>query len=84
MITINMAKAREIKREQIRVERAPLLAALDIEYQLAEEVGDEGKKQEVAAKKRALRDAPSSPSIMQAKSPEDLKRISLSVIIGQP
>jgi len=36
MIKINMPKAREITRDQLRAERKPLLEQLDVEYMRAQ------------------------------------------------
>jgi hypothetical protein len=72
-ITINMTKAVEIKKDMIRMERAPLLAALDIEMMRAIETADSTKQAEIAAKKQALRDATKDPAILQAVTPEELK-----------
>lgn len=74
-ITTNMDKARAIYRDQLRAERAPLLAALDVEYQQADETSDKAKKAEVAAKKQALRDVTKDASIEAAQTPEELKAI---------
>lgn len=73
MITVNMPKAIEIKKEMIREERAPLLESLDIEFVRALETGDTVKQAEIAAKKQALRDATNDPAILNAQTPEELK-----------
>lgn len=73
MILIDMTKAREIKRDMIRAERAPLLAALDIEFMRAVEQGDTAKQQEIAAEKQRLRDATQAPGIDAAQTPDELK-----------
>lgn len=72
MITVNMAKAREIKREKIRTQRAPLLAALDVDFMRAVEAGDTAEQARIAAEKQRLRDAPEDPRIEAAKTPEEL------------
>lgn len=72
-ITINMTKAVEIKKDMIRAERAPILAALDIEMMRAIESGNTAKQAEIAVKKQALRDATKDPVILQAVTPEELK-----------
>jgi hypothetical protein len=56
MITINFDKAKDITKDRLRAERAPLLAGLDVDYQRADEVGDAEKKAEVVAEKQRLRD----------------------------
>lgn len=73
----DMERCREIWREKLRAERAPKLAALDVEFMRADERGDAAKKTEIAARKQALRDAPNDPRIEAAKTPEELKQIEL-------
>lgn len=72
-IVVNMQKALEIKKNMIRQERAPLLAALDIEMMRALESGDTAKQEEIKQKKQALRDATTDPVLLQASTPEELK-----------
>ena len=69
----DMAKAKEIHKEKLRVLRAPKLAALDIEYQKADEENNGQLKKQIADKKKALRDVTSDPSIEAAKNIEELK-----------
>lgn len=54
MITINLDKAREIRKDQLRAERAPLLVALDIEFQRAIETQSDTSA--IVAEKSRLRD----------------------------
>lgn len=75
MISVDMVKAREIKRDMIRAERAAMLAALDLEFMRAVEVGDTSKQQTIAAKKQRLRDATLDPAIDAAKTPDELKKV---------
>lgn len=75
MITINMGKAREIHRDRLREERAPLLAALDVEYQRAFETGDTEAMAAIVARKQALRDVTTDPAIDAATTPEQLSGI---------
>ena len=75
MIKINMNKAREIKREQIRLERTPLLEKLDVDFMRAVEAGDMGEQELVATKKQELRDATQDPAIEAATTPEELKSV---------
>jgi hypothetical protein len=72
-LTVDMPKAREIHRDHLRQMRAPLLAALDVEYDKADERGDLIAKQEIAARKQALRDVTADPAIEAARTPEELK-----------
>jgi uncharacterized protein YdaT len=54
MITINLTKAKEIKKEQLRAERKPLLQAQDVAFQRALENGAD--TDEIVAEKQRLRD----------------------------
>jgi hypothetical protein len=73
MITINMAKARDIHRAKMRAARDPLFAALDIAYQRATETGADTA--EIVAKKQALRDVTIDPAIEAAQTIEALKAV---------
>lgn len=80
-LTVDMPKAREIVKAKLRVDRAPLLAALDVEYMRALEQGDKATEADVVARKQALRDATDDPAIVDAKTPEDLKAIALPAVV---
>lgn len=54
MITVNISKAREITKQRLREERASLLAAQDIAFQRALEVGADTAS--IVAEKQRLRD----------------------------
>ena len=68
---IDMAKAKEIHKEKIRIARKPKLAELDIEFQRALETGADTSA--IVAKKQALRDAPAADAISTATSDSELK-----------
>lgn len=53
---VDLDKARDITRERLRVERAPLLDALDVDYLLADETGNAVEKTRIAGEKQRLRD----------------------------
>jgi len=74
-LTVDMPKAREIHRDTLRALRAPKLAALDVEYQIADERGDAAAKAAVAVRKQALRDVTDDPAINAATTPAALKRV---------
>lgn len=74
----DMEKAKEILKAKLRVDRAPLLSALDVEYQKADESGDSLKKRALAAEKQKLRDVTSDPRIAAATTIEDLTKIKIS------
>ena len=54
MITVNLAKAKEIKKETLRQERKPLLDAQDVAYMKALESGSDTTA--IIAEKQRLRD----------------------------
>lgn len=81
MIQVNMDKAREIKKDMIRAERAPKLASLDVDFMRAVETGDTDAQTIIAAKKQALRDATEDPVILNATTPEALKEATPSALI---
>jgi hypothetical protein len=60
-IRINIDKAKAIKLDQLRAERAPKLAALDLAFMRAVEQGDTAKQASIAAEKQALRDLTKQP-----------------------
>jgi hypothetical protein len=73
MITINLNKAKEITKDRLRVERAPLLQAQDIAFQRALEEGADTAA--VVAEKQRLRDITQLAD--QATTIEELKGISI-------
>ena len=80
MITVDMTKAREIKRDMIRTERKPLLEKLDVEFMRAQEAGDTTLQQEIAARKQALRDVTADPAIDAATTPDELKAVRPAIL----
>jgi len=77
---IDMAKAKEIHREKIRVARTPKLAELDVEFQKAQETSADIT--DIVAKKQALRDAPAASAIESATTTDELKSQWDSSILG--
>ena len=69
-IQINMAKAKQLHIENIRIAREPKLAALDVEFQRALETGADTSS--IVAKKQALRDAPAASGISTATTTDEL------------
>lgn len=68
----NLDKAKEVWRKRIRAAREPKLKLLDIKYFEALEKGDSTEKEEIIAKKKALRDITSSPLLGDAKSVQEI------------
>ena len=77
---IDMAKAREIHKTNIRIAREPKLAELDIEFQKAQETGS--STTDIVAKKQALRDAPADSGIAAASDTDALKAQWKTDILG--
>ena len=77
---IDMAKAREIHKTNIRTARSPKLAELDIEFQKALETG--ASTTDIVAKKQALRDAPAAAGIASASDTDALKSQWKTDILG--
>ena len=77
---INMAKAREIHKDKIRIARKPKLEELDIEFQKALETG--ASTTDIVAKKQALRDAPADSGIAAASDTDALKAQWKTDILG--
>ena len=77
---INMAKAREIHKTNIRNARKSKLAELDIEFQKAQETSADTSS--IVAKKQALRDAPADSAITSASDEAALKAQWNTTILG--
>lgn len=77
---IDMAKAREIHKENIRVARKPKLEELDIDFQKALETSADTSA--IVAKKTALRDAPADSGIASASDTDALKAQWNTTILG--
>jgi hypothetical protein len=72
-IRINIDKAKAIKLDQLRAERAPKLAALDLAFMRAVERGDTAEQASIAAEKQALRDVTKTPLPDDVASLKDFK-----------
>ena len=77
---IDMAKAKEIHKTNIRIARTPKLQELDIEFQRALETG--ANTTDIVDKKQALRDAPANSAIEAASDTDALKAQWDSSILG--
>lgn len=78
VIEINIAKAQEIKKEEFRGIRKPVLESLDIEYMKALESGDKAQISSIIAKKENLRnvtkvDLPDTVEELKTFLPDVLK-----------
>ena len=68
---IDMTKAKNIHRNNIRARREELMPALDIEFQRALETGADTSA--IVAKKNALRDAPANSAIDACTTTDELQ-----------
>lgn len=80
IITTDMAKAREVHKNNIRLARTPKLAELDVEFQKALETSS--STTDIVAKKQALRDAPADSAIAAATTEAELQAQWNTSILG--
>ena len=77
---VDMAKAREIHKNNISAVRTEKFKELDIEFQKALETG--ASTTDIVAKKQALRDAPADSGIAAASDTDALKAQWKTAILG--
>jgi hypothetical protein len=78
-----MEKAVEIKKNNLRQERAKVLAQLDIDFMKAVEQSNTASQQEIAAKKQALRDITDKPELVNATTVEQLDAVTIESALNQ-
>ena len=81
VIEVDMAKARDIHKDNLRAERKPRLEALDVDYMKALEAGTDADA--IAAQKTSLRDITADSRIAAAATPDALKALTLAVLLGE-
>ena len=74
MITINLAKAKEITKDRLRAERKPLLEAEDIKFMKAQEAGSDTTA--IVAEKQRLRDI--TKKVDNCKTTDKLKALTVN------
>jgi transposase len=72
-IVINLNKAKDIAKDNLRAERAPVLATLDVQYMRAVESGNTELQTAIATQKQALRDITAHETIVDAEDADSLK-----------
>ena len=77
---IDMAKAKELHKDKIRLAREEKFKELDIQFQQAIETSS--NTTDIVAKKQALRDAPADSGITNATTTDELKAQSNTSILG--
>lgn len=80
MITININKAKDIAKNNLRTERAPVLAALDVSFMRAVESGNTSLQTAIAGQKQELRDITTHTSITGANDVATLKTAMTTLI----
>lgn len=79
-ITINITKAKEIAKEVLRTERQPILQKLDVDYQRSLETANTELQTSIVEKKQELRDITKHSTIVNAKTPDGLKKAMTTLI----
>lgn len=78
-VKVDMDKAVEIQKDNLRQERNPLFEALDVDTMKALESGADVSG--IAAQKQRLRDITDDPRIAVAATPEELKVLTLDELL---
>jgi hypothetical protein len=73
-ITVNLSKAKDITKDRLRADRAPLLQALDVQFQRALE--SNADTTEIVAEKQRLRDITTLANA--ATTTDELKALSVN------
>jgi hypothetical protein len=82
VVEIDMVKARDIHRDGLRAEREPRFNKLDVDWFRSVETNNTTAQADIAAKKQALRDATTDARIDAAATPDELKALTLDVLLG--
>lgn len=80
-VEVDMAAARNIHKDNLRAERAPRLADLDVAYMKALEAGSGAA--DIATQKQTLRDITDDSRIASASTPDALKALDLATLLGE-
>ena len=81
-IGINVTKAKNLQKDRFRQARTPLLGALDIDYQRADEAADASAKTAVATKKQALRDVTADATLDAATTADEVRAVWDTAVLG--
>ena len=80
-VEVDMTKAREIHKENLREERKIRFEELDVSYMKALESGSGASA--IATQKQTLRDIPEDSRIANASTPDALKALDLATLLGE-
>ena len=81
VVEVDMTAAKVIHKDNLRAERAPRLAELDVAYMKALEAGSGADA--VAASKTTLRNITDDTRINAATTPDALKALNLATLLGE-
>ena len=80
VVEIDMTKARDIHKDNLRAERKPKLEELDVAYMKALEAGSGADA--IATQKQTLRDITADARIANAADADALKALDLDTLLG--
>jgi ADP-ribose pyrophosphatase YjhB (NUDIX family) len=80
-VEVDMTAARDIHKENLRVERKPRMEALDVDFMQALEAGT--STTQIATDKQTLRDITDDARIASAADPDALKALDLATLLGE-
>ena len=81
-IGVNVTKAKNLQKDWFRQVRTPLLEALDVDYQKADEAADASEKTTVATKKQALRDVTANATLDAASTADEVRAVWDTTVLG--
>ena len=80
-VEVDMTNALAIHKDNLRAERAPRLADLDVQYMKALEAGTGAA--EIASEKETLRNITDDARLAAATTPDELKALDLATLLGE-
>ena len=80
-VEVDMTAALAIHKDNLRAERTPRLADLDVAYMKALEAGSGAA--DIATQKQTLRDITDDSRIASASTPDALKALDLATLLGE-
>jgi len=80
-VEVDMTAALAIQKENLRAERAPRLADLDVDYMKALEAGTGAA--DIATEKETLRNITDDSRLAAATTPDALKALNLATLLGE-
>lgn len=78
-VAVDMDKARDLHRDNLRRDRGPMLADLDVQFMRSIESGQ--PTSDIVSRKQLLRDATIDPRIDAAKTPEALLALDIIALL---